>query len=159
VNQWLGPIISALALLVALVSLTRTSWRDNSKDTKADADRYANDQQTAQSRHAELSNRVSLLERMVDMIFKQVTINFAANLHKPHPNYAERDSLIEKYVREQITPDELERFRGVLELDRDNPDCDFRDQALAKSILEIMDMQYALRLSSPVLEVKALGLP
>lgn len=158
-NQWTGYVISAVALFVGIISFVRTFWRDSSKDTKTDADRYSKDQQDAQSRHAELSNRVSLLERMVDMIFKQVTINFAANLHKPHPDYADRDGLIEKYVRENITPEELERFRGLLEFDRDNPECDFRDQALAKSILEMMDMQYALRVNSPVLEVKAPGLP
>lgn len=145
--EWFPYAAGTAGFLLGLIGFIRTLYRDSTKD-----------QSDALAKLAAVDNRVSLLERMMDMIFKQVSINFAANLHKPHPDYIERDRLIEKFVREQITPDEMQRFRLMLEHDRDNGDCDFKDQALAKSILEMMDMQYALRVSSPVLEVKAPGL-
>ena len=71
-------------------------------------------ERAAQQEAIEISTRMAILETKVDVVWKGVAFDLAQVLHQPHAAYAERDSLLEKLLAEDIKSSELLRLRDIL---------------------------------------------
>jgi len=69
---------------------------------------------TLEKESREISNRIVALETKVDVVWKGVAFDLATVLHQPHPEYAERDDLLEKLLSDDIKAQELLRLRDIL---------------------------------------------
>jgi hypothetical protein len=87
------PIIS---VLIALSSLLIIVTRNKNKDIETIADRLAR------------------LETKVDVFWKDVSFDAARVLHSPHPEFARRDELLEKFMSAQLNINEAMELEAML---------------------------------------------
>lgn len=97
---------------------TLEEWKRN---CEADSKNMANLQTTVK----EISDKIVRLETKMELFWNSMTDMAADALHKPHKEFAEMDSLWEKWKDRTITVTELERLQQLL--------CDFRESKLSKN--------------------------
>lgn len=95
--------IPLLAVLVAVAGIFFT--QKNFSETM---------QKEIQKNSENIASRISILETKVEVVWKGVAFDLAQVLHQPHPEYAERDDLLEKLLSDEISSTELLRLRDIL---------------------------------------------
>lgn len=98
-----STLIEVLSVAVAVVAIY-ISQKNFEKTLERNAQREAQ----------EMSNRMAILETKVEVVWKGVAFDLATVLHQPHAQYAERDTLLEKLLADEITAEELLRLRDLL---------------------------------------------
>lgn len=61
-----------------------------------------------------MERQISVLEAKIDVFWKTVSIDAAKILHSPHPQHARRDELIEHFLADTLTWEELAEFAQTL---------------------------------------------
>lgn len=87
---------------------------------------------------AETKIKVSLLWDA----WKDAATDAAKILHKPHPESAFMDSLLDKFLEGVISRDELKKLVQLLNLIIDNKEIDSGERTAASTLLRAIQIQY-----------------
>lgn len=98
---------------------------------------------------ATFGGRVLALEKVTEMVVKNLTVSFVVEKHRPHPEFKEQDLLIEKFANDSITEEEQADFLRMIEADAINPTGNASDRILAGAILELEHARDIIHISSP----------
>lgn len=74
----------------------------------------ANLSRTMQAESASVQARLSVVETKIDLFWRGLAADAAAILHKPHPEFARRDTLLELFLSGEISLLELDELRNML---------------------------------------------
>jgi hypothetical protein len=105
---WLGFTLSMIIFVYNIV----TNKNKASKEEKAT---LKGNIESLEQHYEELNGKVIAIETKVDVFWKNVTYSAAAGLHSPHPEFKDRDILLEKYMDDTISDRDLERLYAMLE--------------------------------------------
>jgi hypothetical protein len=94
----------------------------------------------------ELEVKYSVLSTQVSPLWAQVQSRIAADLHQPHPRYAETDNLLAKLEALTITPEERVRLNELLvarskDMSEDVTDMQRREASLMIQVMHIVVME------------------
>jgi len=133
VIPWAALLLSAAGLFLTIERDVRSRRRDNTSDTK------------------ELEARLKDVEVKLQLVWSGVTVRIASELHKPHPSYARRDELIEKYIAwkaggEALTFEELDEFLPLLAETRDagGGEAEPVERFYAGWLYDVLKVEYGL---------------
>lgn len=105
---WLGFGLSLLVFAYNVITNKSKTLREEKQALKKDID-------TLKDNHEELHGKIIELETKVSVFWKNVTYSAAMGLHSPHPQFADRDRLLEKYMDDTINDNELKELYIMLE--------------------------------------------
>jgi hypothetical protein len=91
-----------------------------------------------------LRERMTALEVKISLYWDAVTRDAAKILHTPHPENARRDYLLEQFVSQQITREELEELIKVLKNIIDEKARDMGERTAASNMLRALEQQYEI---------------
>ena len=131
-----GAIVGIVGVVIAGVALflTRTISRSAS-DAKIDG--------------ALTNGRVLALEKVMEMVIKNLTVSFVVEKHRPHPEFAAQDELIEKFANDSITRDEQAEFLMMIKADAEDVTGETATRLYAGAILELGHARDIIHVSSP----------
>lgn len=94
------------------------------------------------ARQAKQGEDIAILKTQVSPLWAKVQAQIAADLHQPHPRYAEMDKLLEKLEALTISDEERGRLKELLlERSKDaHPDISEEQREKAKLMIVVMDM-------------------
>jgi succinate dehydrogenase flavin-adding protein (antitoxin of CptAB toxin-antitoxin module) len=96
----------------------------------------------------EKTNRLEIGQAEINVklgiFWKDVSFDAAKILHRPHPDAAEMDALIDKYLAEQLKSSELKRFISLLESTRDDVTLLEGRRLAASQMLRAIKQRYEL---------------
>lgn len=85
------------------------------------------------------------LKTKMEVFWKNVSFDAARNLHTPHPDNARRDYLLEQYVDEKITRDELIELVKLLDkVILDDSNRDFGERQAASLLRRTIEQRFNL---------------
>lgn len=94
---------------------------------------------------AQLQLDVESLKTKMEVFWKNVSFDAARNLHTPHPENARRDYLLEQYIDEKITREELTELVKILDaVVRDDNNRDFGERQAASLLLRTIEQRFNL---------------
>jgi hypothetical protein len=88
--------------------------------------------------------RMVRLETKVEVFWKNVSFDAAKILHTPHPENARRDYLLEQFVSQQITRDQLVELIMLLKDIIEEKHREFGERSAASSLLRALESQYEI---------------
>jgi hypothetical protein len=91
-----------------------------------------------------LEVKVDSLESKVSFYFESIIKDAAKILHTPHEYNARRDYLLEQFVSQQITSEELKELIECLKTIIDNKALDMGERTAASNMLRALEIQYNL---------------
>lgn len=104
------------------------------------AARRANTTQLA-DRLARLAERLAKLETQVDVFWRGVTYDAARALHSPHPEFARRDHLLERFMAGTLTGPEMRELVAALSRVREDHDATAGERLAAGVVLSSIEAQ------------------
>ncbi len=106
-KEYLPHLLSAGALLLAIVNAVYSRKRDAQSDLK--------EKLTKLSDKVEIAlNRLTVIETKAEIYFKGMSVSAAQALHSPHTK--ELDILLEKFQRDEIQNEkDLQKLKGMLQ--------------------------------------------
>lgn len=118
-------MLGVFSLLVALTSLLYNIGRGGRTDSTA------------------TENRLASLETKVDLFWRNVSVDAAKILHSPDPAKARQDYLLEQFMAETITIDEVAELVELLETLLSDHDSRPGDRLAASVVLNAVTVRYA----------------
>jgi hypothetical protein len=88
--------VSGVSTLVAIIALILTLARNSRAET------------------ASLAERLARLETKVDVFWRGVSFDAARLLHSPHPEFARRDHLLERFLAQRLTGTEARELTQMM---------------------------------------------
>lgn len=88
--------------------------------------------------------RLTRLETKVEIFWKDVTYDAAKILHTPHPENERRDYLLEQFVEQQITRDELKELISLLKSIIEESWREMGERTAASQMLRALQRQYEI---------------
>lgn len=131
-----GIIIGIAGVVVAALSLIL-----NRTVSKATSD--------AKIEAVVVGGRVLALEKVMEMVIKNLTVSFVVEKHRPHPEFKEQDDLIEKYANDTITTAEQAEFLKMIKDDAEDLAGETANRLYAGAILELGHARDIIHVSSP----------
>lgn len=122
-NISVGDFLGAAALLLSIVVALKNFSQSSDENIKT------------------LEGRITALETKVEVFWRNVSIDVALLLHKPHPDFRKRDELIEKYAADKLTETELKEFILLLEKLKEEGE-DKQERFYASYILHAIKARY-----------------
>lgn len=127
-----GWIVSIVGVVVSAIALAYTVNRNKKLDVEA-----------IKKEVADGKERLVKLETKVDVFWKGVGFDAAKILHSPHPEHARRDYLIERFMDERLTKEEMEELIRALIKARDDENVLKGERVAASIMLRAMEQRYA----------------
>jgi hypothetical protein len=116
--------ISALSTLVAVAAFLLTMTRGRRAETQA------------------LTERLAKLETKVDVFWRGVSFDAARLLHSPHPEFARRDELLERFQAQNLTAAEARELATMMSAVLEERKSDPGQQMAASVILRYLAAWY-----------------
>lgn len=91
-----------------------------------------------------IRERIARMETKVEVFWKDVSFDAARILHTPHPENARRDYLLEQFVAQQITREELHELVAVLQQIIEQKHREFGERTAASQLLRALERQYEI---------------
>lgn len=123
------PYINLGAIIVGIIGLLLTIAKNKRDRVESDT---------------KLRERITTVETKMEVFWRAVAIDSAKILHTPHPQNWRRDELLEKFVAQTISRDELLELISVLTEIVENKIRDFGERAAASTMLRAIEMQYEI---------------
>jgi|SRR6185295_12875987 len=89
-----------------------------------------------------LRERLVRLEVKIDVFWRDVSYSSAKLLHKPHPDSARMDYLIDKYLDDKLNQSEIVEFIGKLKELFENKDAETAERQSAAILLAALRQRY-----------------
>lgn len=89
-----------------------------------------------------MRERMTKVETKIEIFWKDVSYDAAKILHTPHPENARRDYLLERFVAQQITREELAELIQVLKDIIEEKGREFGERTAASNLLRALQGQY-----------------
>ncbi len=135
VKDWLPYLISAGALLLAVINTLYSRRRDAQGDWKARFKELTEKLET-------MVNRLTILETKAEIYFRGMSVFAAQDLHSPHT--PELDRLLEKFQRDEIQNEkELYELKRLLR-DIADHDPDLERRKLADKTLLLIHVRFEI---------------
>jgi hypothetical protein len=135
---WLpGAIVGFLSLI-----LTLAIYQSNRKQAREQI--QVADFAKAKSDITALQITIAEINVKLQVFWKDVAFDAAKILHRPHPDAAEMDRLIDQYLADHLTGTELKRFIILLEATRDNATLPEGRRLAASQMLRALKQRYEL---------------
>ena len=116
--------LSVASVLVAIIALVISAVRRRETDTTA------------------LAERLARLETKVDVFWRGVSFDAARMLHSPHPQFAERDRLLEKFLAETLTGPDAAKLGRMMSAVLDDHASDPGQRMAASVVLRYLTTWY-----------------
>ncbi|MBF9133460.1 hypothetical protein I0C86_31545 [Plantactinospora sp. S1510] len=116
--------ISAVSTLVAIVAFVLTVTRRRHSETAA------------------LAERLAKLETKVDVFWRGVSFDAARLLHSPHPEFARRDELLERFQAQELTGAEARELGTMMSAVLKDKKAEPGQQMAASVILRYLSAWY-----------------
>ena len=162
-----GTIIGIAGVTVAAVSLfltrtvSKTASDANIATAKLQERVLANENRIAaidrEDVQKETGGRVLALEKVMEMVIKNLTVSFVVEKHRPHPEFAAQDDLIEKYANDSITQTEQAEFLKMIQADAQDMEGETANRLYAGAILELGHARDIIHVSSPAFTTLSRG--
>lgn len=91
-----------------------------------------------------IRERIARMETKVEVFWKDVSFDAAKILHTPHPENARRDYLLERFLAQQITSEELAELVITLKKIIEEKDREFGERTAASQLLRALERQYEI---------------
>jgi hypothetical protein len=91
-----------------------------------------------------IRERIARMETKVEVFWKDVSFDAAKILHTPHPENARRDYLLEQFMKQEITIDELKELVDTLKAIIDQKHREFGERTAASNLLRALERQYEI---------------
>jgi hypothetical protein len=88
--------------------------------------------------------RMAVMETKMEIFWRGVAYDNARILHTPHPENKRRDEILEKFVDQTITIDELKELVDLLHKIIENKNREFGERTAASNLLRAIEFQYKL---------------
>jgi hypothetical protein len=86
--------------------------------------------------------RLAQLETKVDVFWRGVSFDAAAVLHSPHPRFARRDELLERFTAQELTVAEADELRQMMQAVVANHDTESGQRIAASIVLRALAAWY-----------------
>lgn len=116
--------VSGLSTLVAIAAFALTMTRGHRDETRT------------------LAERLARLETKVDVFWRGVSFDAARLLHSPHPEFARRDELLERFQAQQLTAPEARELATMMSAILKDKKSDPGQQMAASVILRFLAAWY-----------------
>lgn len=131
-----AEVISLLAVLVAAIGVVLSFYMFRSSINR-----------TMNENAAKVGERITVLETKMEVFWSGISLDLATVLHHPHPEFAERDNLLELFLAGDINESQLDRLRELLrhavgDIDTESPSAG--ERVAASILLRLLDAQAAI---------------
>lgn len=136
-QAWIPVLLSAASLLFATFVFFSNRNRQNEQIKTDSFDKLVEKVNKLEIEHAEINVKLAVF-------WRDVSFDAAKILHRPHPDAAVMDNLIDKYLADQLKDTDLRDLIKLLEATRDDGNL-FEGRRLAASqMLRAIKQRYEL---------------
>lgn len=130
-------LISISSTIISLIAMNRSSQRGVKTDV-VEMERRLTTVEVQMSSAPKVIERITSLETKMELFWNGLAVDAAKMLHKPHPEFAVRDTLLERFMENRLDREGAKRLLNMLLQVVDTKDGDTTEKIAAGILIRTL---------------------